>query len=214
MNAASADPADQSISRFLAQDKTQHAYRAVRRLEAGNGAQNGWLEATTEYGRATGFHYQVTAEGGSGYVRSKVLRALLDAERDEIEHGDADRASLAPANYTFRPNGVDADGLVTVQVSPRRKDGTLVSGTMFLQRGTGALVRLEGRLAKSPSFWVKTVDIVRLYEPITGAIVPVLLESRAQLRGFGRATLRMSYRYVEIDGRPVVPSRLASSAHP
>ena len=43
---------------------------------------------------------------------------------------------------------------------PRRKERILVSGSMSLQPSDGGLVRLQGRLAKSPSFWIKNVDIV------------------------------------------------------
>jgi hypothetical protein len=72
---------------------------------------------------------------------------------------------------------------------------------MALNTTDGALVRLQGRLAKSPSFWVKNVDIVRTYERIDGVVVPVTLETKAQIRLLGEATLRMTYAYSEIDGR-------------
>jgi hypothetical protein len=74
---------------------------------------------------------------------------------------------------------------------------------MFLNPSGGDLVRLEGRLTKSPSFWIKNVDIVRRYERINGVVVPVALETRAQVRFHGDAKLRMTYVYTEIDGRPV-----------
>lgn len=196
--------ADDSIREFLAQDVAQPAYRAVRRLEAGNGSRTGWLEALTEYSQETGFRYEVTTEGGSSYIRWKVLRAVLDGEHEVIAQGEAARSALTRANYTFQTNGVDAEGLANIVLSPRRQERVLVSGTMFLQRD-GGLVRLQGRLARSPSFWVKHVDIVRSYERINGATVPVALESSAQLRMLGAATLRMTYTYSEIDGQPVGP---------
>ena len=68
-------------------------------------------------------------------------------------------------------------------------------------------VRLQGRLAKSPSFWVKTVDIVRTYKRIDGAVVPVALHTKAEVRFLGEATLRMTYVYSEIDGRPLASTR-------
>ena len=74
---------------------------------------------------------------------------------------------------------------------------------MFLQPEDGRLVRLEGQLAKSPSFWIKDVEIVRSYDRIAGIVVPVALESKARVRFLGAATLRMTYRYSEIDGHPV-----------
>jgi hypothetical protein len=66
-------------------------------------------------------------------------------------------------------------------------------------------VRLQGQLAKSPSFWIKNVGIVRTYDRIAGVVVPIALTSTAQVRMLGAATLRMTYIYSEIDGRAVRP---------
>ena len=102
---------------------------------------------------------------------------------------------------------MDAEGLANILLSPRRRERVLVSGTMFLQPSDGDLVRVQGRLAKSPSFWVKNVDVIRSYERIAGAIVPVALESSAEVRLLGQAKLRMTYVYSEIDGHPVASAR-------
>jgi len=201
--AAVPDPADQSIRQFLAQDGTQPPYRAVRRLEAWNGSRSAWMEAVTAYSQSAGFRYEITAEGGSDSIRNRVLRAMLDGEREIIAVGESARSALARENYTFQPKGIGADGLANIQLTPRRKERVLVSGTMLLRPRGGDLVRLEGRLAKSPSFWVKNVDIVRIYERINGVVVPVRLESQAQVRFLGEATLRMTYRYSEVAGRAV-----------
>jgi hypothetical protein len=197
------DAAEPSIKQFLAQDEIQPPYKAVRRLEAENGSRTGWLEALTGYSEATGFQFQITAGGGSEYIREKVLKAVLQAEREVIARGETARASLTLSNYNFQANGIDSEGLANVLVAPRRTEHVLVWGTMFLKPAGGDLVRLEGRLAKSPSFWIKQVDIVRTYERIDGALVPVGLEAKARLRLFSEATLRMTYDYREINGRPV-----------
>ncbi len=193
--------ADHCIRQFLEQDDAQHPYRGTRRLEAENGDRRAWLEAVTAYSPSSGFRYEVTAEGGSDLIRSKVLRAVLDEERDVISRGDGHRSALGRANYTFQPAGIDDDGLANVLLSPRRKERVLVSGRMFLQPDDGSLVRLQGQLAKNPSFWIRDVEIQRSYERIGGVVVPVLLTANAQVRVFGPATLRMTYAYSEIDGR-------------
>ena len=41
-----------------------------------------WTEAD-----ASGFRYRVVAEEGSDYIRSKVFRASLDTERDDVGAG-------------------------------------------------------------------------------------------------------------------------------
>jgi hypothetical protein len=67
----------------------------------------------------------------------------------------------------------------------------------------GDLRRVEGRLARNPSFWVTRVNVVRSYRPINGVVVPVSLETTAQLRLLGSSTLSMTYRYLQIDDRTV-----------
>ena len=201
--ATTPDPVDHSMERFLTHHDEQHPYRAARRLEAENGSRRGWLEATTEYSPDGGFRYQITAEGGSSQIRTRVLKAVLDSEQQMIALGESARAALAPANYTFQPNGVDTDGLANILLSPRRKERALLSGVMFLRPTEGELVRLQGRLAKNPSFWVRDVDIIRKYARIHNAVVPVALESTANVRFLGAASFRMTYDYQEIDGSPV-----------
>jgi hypothetical protein len=208
-----ADAVEAPVAQFLARQHGVPPHRAVRRLVASGGSQSGWMQVATVYSPHGGFHYEVTDEGGSSYVRTKVLRALLDNERQLIGKGESGRAAFTPENYTFRADGLDPAGLATVLLSPRRKDPELIAGTLFLRPDTGDIVRLEGQLAKSPSFWIKRVRIVRTYDRVGGVVLPVLLESDAELRMFGRATLRMTYDYAEIDGRAVPPARQALATY-
>jgi hypothetical protein len=205
VEATEPDAAEHSMRQFLAQGDTVRPYRATRHLEAQHGRRSGWLDAMTEYSPEAGFRYQITDEGGSSSIRADVLRAVLEGERDAVARGDTARASLVPTNYTFRANGIDVDGLANVLLSPRRKERMLVSGMLALNPADGGLVRLQGRLARSPSFWLKSVDIVRSYRRFGSAVVPVALQSTAQVRFLGEGTMRMTYEYLEIDGHPVRP---------
>jgi hypothetical protein len=202
------EAAENSMKQFLAQGDGPRPYKATRRLEARHGGSIGWVEALTEYAPASGFRYTISGEGGSGNLRDKVLKAILEGEREAVAKGEISRSALAPCNYEFQVNGVDEQGLAKVLLSPKRKERVLVDGAMFLRPVDGELVRVQGRLAKSPSFWVKSVDIVRSYERIAGVVMPVALETTAQVRMFGTATLLMTYDYTEIDGRPVPPRML------
>lgn len=197
------DAGDACVRRFLAQNGADHEYRGVRRLEAQNGDRSGWIEAKTEYSISRGFSYEIIDQGGSGFIRDRILRGVLEGEQKIITQGHQARSALAPTNYSFQPAGVDADGLANVLLSPKRRDQVLVAGTLFLRPDQAEPVRLQGRLAKSPSFWIKNVDIVRTYARVGGIVMPVALESTAEIRLFGSAAMRMSYVYSEIDGRPV-----------
>jgi hypothetical protein len=204
---AAGDPdAAAALGRFLARPARVHEYVASRRLEASGWGHHGWLDADTSFTIASGLSYEVTSEGGSGYIRARVLRSLLDAERDLIARGDGLAAALSAANYRFTPEGIDDEGLAVIRLLPLRKETALIAGRMLLTPDTGDLVRVEGRLSRNPSFWVSRASIVRSHRRIDGAVMPVSLDTTAHLRLLGSSALRMTYEYSRIDERQVVPS--------
>jgi len=198
----SGDPrAAHALQQFLARFSAAHQHSASRRLEASGSGQRAWLDVETEFSAGTGFSYEVVAEGGSRFIRARVLRSLLDEEQRIAARGRAG-ATLSPGNYRFVPEGLTGEGLAAVNLQPLRRDRSLVAGRMVLTLD-GELVRIEGRLAKNPSFWVTRVDIVRSYRRINGVPMPVSLETTARLRLMGSSALRMTYDYSRVDDRLV-----------
>jgi hypothetical protein len=191
------------LEMFLARPLVPSQYRATRHLEAQGSGQRGWLDVATEFTPGSGMRYTITAQGGSGLIRSRILRSLLDEEQELIAKGAADTVAIAHANYEFGMEGASADGLQRVTLKPRRKERALIAGTMFLMPADGELVRVEGRLAKSPSLWMKRVEVIRSYARINGILVPTALDSIAHMRLLGRSSMRMTYTYSEIDNQPV-----------
>lgn len=210
--AAQLPPAAPSIIELVVarNDPPPQQYRALRRLEAQSDKLGGsaWMEAWTAVEPATGFRYQIVGEGGSGFVRGKVLKPWLEGEKKMWAAGDPERASLTHENYSFVDHGLTPDGLARLAVKSRRKDVLLVDGSIFVNPENGDLVRIEGRLSKSPSFWTRRVEVVRHYQRINGIRVPVAIESIASVLIAGRSTFKMTYQYETINGQQVgVPQR-------
>lgn len=165
------------------------------------------MDAWTDV-NAGSFRVTVAAEGGSGYVRSHVLRAALEGEQKMFLAGDPARAALTPDNYTFDAIEPAGDGLVTIGLTPLRKDILLVSGRVIVRESDGDMVRVEGRLSKTPSFWTRRVEVDRRYDRIDGVRVPVSISSVAQVLIAGRSTFRMTYEYESINGRHIGDPRV------
>src|SRR5207302_6495633 len=109
------------LQRFLSRaEEPPVEYRALRHLEAHNPHfhQSAWMDVWTEYDHINGFRYQVVAEGGSSYIRTKVLRAALDGEQKMWANRDPQRASFTHDNYLFDPAQAAAGGLQAVGVKP------------------------------------------------------------------------------------------------
>ena len=191
---------------------TPPPYRAFRRIEGGLTSEDkrGWLEAWTEFRPGRGFTYEVVREGGSDYVRDKILRRMLEGEQDLIARGKRLRASLESSNYVFEDGGMTDAGLQRILLKPVKKSDGLVSGSLLLEPGTGFVTRIQGRLVKSPSFWLRDVDVSWKFAHVGGHVVPVEMTSTGRVRMFGRSSFKMSYEYVSIDGRPTGASLAAA----
>ena len=61
--------------------------------------------------------------------------------------------------------------------------------------------RVEGRLAKSPSFWTRSVDVVRHYARRAGRQVPVEVQSLADVKVVGPTQFVMKYEYESVNGQ-------------
>lgn len=203
---SAADSATQTFERVLAKSNTvtPPAYRALRRLEGGLASKDkqGWLEAWTEYHPARGFTFEVVREGGSDYIREKVLRGMLTGEQDLIAQGKRLRASFESKNYAFGDGGLTDNGLQRILMTPVKKSEGLVDGSLLLEPATGYVTRIQGRLVKSPSFWLRDVDVSWKFAHVGGHVVPVEMTSTGRVRMFGRSSFKMSYEYVSVDGRP------------
>lgn len=202
----------QPLERFLAAvDHGPSSYRAFRRLEARNNhlSDAAWMNVWTT-ADSSGFTYEVVGQGGSGYVRDRVFLPALETEREMW--GAGPRGALTHENYTFEDRGAEPTGLAWIGVKPRRKDVLLVNGSIFLRPEDGDLVRVEGALSRTPSFWTRKVEIVRRYDRVAGVRVPVALETVANIMMAGKATFTMSYEYHSINGVDVPPGPAPTAA--
>jgi hypothetical protein len=192
--------------------------KALRHLEAKcEGLKaSAWMDVWTELDDRGVMQYLIVGEGGSEYIRNKVFRGALEGEQKIWASGAPDRAVITPANYVFEDRGPADGGLASLGIKPRRKDVLLVDGAIFLRATDGDLERLEGRLSKSPSFWVRRVDVVKRYARFGGVRMPVALESVANLLFAGRSTFHMTYDYETVNGLRVgnPQPRMLASARP
>jgi hypothetical protein len=197
------------LHRFLARaDEPLVTYRGTRHLEGRNERYNmsGWMDIATEL-TADGFHYTVVHEGGSDLIRRRVFRSMLEDEEQIFANGDVTRSSFTPTNYDLSPAQASEPGLAKLFARPKRKDVTLIDGAIYITDTDADLVRVEGQLAKNPSFWTRRVDVVRQYARVGGLRVPIHVESTAQIRFAGTSTMTMTYEYEMINGVNVGASR-------
>jgi hypothetical protein len=197
---------DGVVGIFLGQaEPVLESYEAHRTLV-------GWSDGTTREARlevrtafdraARALRYTVLGEEGSAIIRRRGLHAVLRAEAEAVKQGRMAQSALTPQNYDITASSVDETGLHRLLIHPRRADSLLVRGAMFVT-GEGDLVRVEGQLAKRPSFWTTHVEVAREYARIAGITMLVRVQSKVKTRLFGSGGFLMTYTYQRVNGRQV-----------
>ena len=180
---------------------------AFRRMHAKSDKfnQEGWLDAWTELDGGR-FLYTIVSERGSDTIRNKVLKAVLKREQELVAEG-IDKAALTDANYVFDDAGEQGPERY-VMLKPNGRTSCWWTAAWSFRR-TAEILRVEGRLAKNPSFWTSLVNIIRHFAKIDGVRVPVATETVAKIK-FAAVAARRGLR-IRIDQRP--PGKLGSTPH-
>jgi hypothetical protein len=186
------------------------SYRAYRKMQAGlvDSDKRATMEVWTSYSPEHGFAYEIVQENGSDYVRRKILKDVLESEKELIAKGNPLHAPIVARNYGFEDGGLTDDGLQKITLKAARKSDGIINGNVFLHPEDGYVVRMQGRLVKSPSFWLRDVDVTWKFARIGGHVMPTEVASTGRVRIFGRSDFRMVYEYVSVDGQPT--TRLAA----
>lgn len=172
LNARADETAASRIDRFL---NSGHpfltSYRARRVLTAStmSGTMHASLEAWTTLDPDGTFSFEVIRQEGSGLTRKRVLFAALETEQRTRNSGEMPQSELTRENYEFQiEDRAREDGLAIVRLFPRRKTPMLAIGVAILRPQDGDLVRIDGRPAKSPSWFERLNKEIKRRPSVVG----------------------------------------------
>ncbi|MBZ5600374.1 MAG: hypothetical protein LAN83_18880 [Acidobacteriia bacterium] len=155
-------------------------------------SQYGEFELQRHYAAPRTLQFKAVHFSGDSFVKSNIITRLLQSEVDHVQKDDTALTALSPANYKFSFKGtseIEGRTVHIYQVKPHKKRAGLFKGRVYLDAHTGSLVRAEGSVVKSPSFFIKKLEFVQDYEDIAGFTFPVHIHSEASARIVGRAVV-------------------------
>ncbi len=176
-----------------AADLVSYSATSLIRAELPETHQSGEYEVHRNYSAP---HHQLTFQAvrftGDNFVKSNVILRVLQSEAEHVQKDDPAANAISPANYKFSYKGTtEMHGRIVhvYQVKPRQKRAGLFKGRIYLNVYSGSMVRAEGKLVKSPSWFVKKLEFVQDYADINSFTFPVHIHSEAQARIVGRAVV-------------------------
>lgn len=130
-----------------------------------------------------------TITRGEGQAE-KVVRKVLDHEVEPAEkHADAE---LTPNNYEFAYAGmepVDGHSCYVLQLSARHDSKDTVNGKIWIDADSYLVRQLSGTPTKSPSWWIKDVQVTLHYREMDGLWLQDRSQAVAGVRIVGKHTL-------------------------
>ncbi|MCE5309140.1 MAG: hypothetical protein LLG20_15985 [Acidobacteriales bacterium] len=201
---ASAPPltAPEIVDRMMQADTKRLAaflgYTGMRRYRLENRRFNKRAEMTVRVtcDRTGAKTFDVVAESGSGFVRNRVFRKMIDAEREASEKSEYEQTRIVPANYDFRLVGTElSDGRASyvLEVEPKTSNRFLVCGRIWVDTEDFAITRIEGSPAKDPSFWVHSVQVIHRYDRTGRFWLPATNYSTAEAKVVGTTEITIEY---------------------
>jgi outer membrane lipoprotein-sorting protein len=145
--------------------------------------------------------FTIVSESGSGTVRDRVFKKLLEAEQESMRDENQQRSAITPENYTFQVSDyekTDTDEFYVLHAQPRSKNKFLFRGHIWVDAKEFAITRVEGEPAVNPSWWTIKTDFKRRYQKIGDFWLPESNESETKVRVFGTAVLSIEYRDYQI----------------
>jgi hypothetical protein len=141
-------------------------------------------------------HFEVVSEQGWKAANKHVLRKMLESETETSRPQTRPTTRVTPDNYGFQMLGsesIDARTAYVIEVLPKRHDRYLFEGRIWVDAEDYAIVRAEGKPAKNPSFWTRSVHFVHRYQKAGSFWFPFSTESITEARIFGKTEVTISY---------------------
>lgn len=166
--------------------------------------QKGDYEVQRHYSAPGTLQFTPVHYTGDRFVKTNVIVRLLQAEEDRLQNRETSPTTLTGANYKFSYIGQsDVDGRLVYAygVKPRAKRKGLFKGRIYLDLVTGSLVRSEGVLTGSSSFFIKKVRFVNDYADINSFTLPVRMHAVVLARIIGHAVVdvyHQNYRPIPV----------------
>lgn len=154
--------------------------------------------------------FTIVSESGSGTVRNKVFKKLLEAEEESMSAENQQRTAMTPENYTFQLvdyQKTDAGEFYVLDAEPRSKNKFLFRGRIWVDAKDFAITKVEGQPAVNPSWWTLRTDFKRSYQKIGDFWLPESNQSETKVRVFGTAVLTIEY-----GGYAIRPAGVAASS--
>jgi hypothetical protein len=162
--------------------------------------------------------FQIETAQGSDRGTS-IVRHILENESETSGKKTAP-APLTRQYYEFKMAGegmLNGQSCWVLLVKPRHDDKNMIKGKVWVNKDTYLTQQIQGEMARTPSWWLKKVELTIWYGNAAGIWMPTDTYAVADVRFFGKHVLTSKALKVATTGQvadsfPTIPPGYATDA--
>jgi len=158
--------------------------------------------------------FRVVREDGSQLLISRVLKELLENEKQAVDEQNRNKTALTLENYEFQLIGaevINGRPQYVLEVAPRTKNKYLYRGKIWVDAADYAVSRISAQPAKNPSIWISHTEIEHEYRKFGDFWLPVRNTTITKVRLGGTAKLRIDYSKYAFGANPLEADACSSA---
>lgn len=140
--------------------------------------------------------FEVISQSGSKFLINRVIKKLLDGEKEALDDTARRQTALTQDNYRFAFSAFEqspAGSYYVLTVEPKIDNKFLYRGKIWIDANDFAVARIEAEPAKKPSIWIRHTKIRHVYAKIGEFWLPSQNTSITNVLLGGTATLTIQY---------------------
>ncbi len=159
------------------------------------------IEAT--FRRSEGRSYRILSQRGSEVIRKLGLIPLLKEEESLSQPGALEQNWLNSTNYQMslksdKPERINGHLCYAVAIVPKRRAPETLIGTLWVDAGDYAAIRIDGVPSRRPSIFAGSTKITRDYEEVQGYSMATSARAESNSRWIGKTVITVSYSHYHL----------------
>ncbi len=200
---------------------SQTPYQVLREYHlfgTNSSSSNSSVVAALNFKPPTSKDYKIQKSSGSKRGE-QVVRRVLDHEVETASSRSQATTAVTRDNYDFAYIGqavLDGQPCYLLGLKPKRKEKDLIAGQAWVDQHSFQVRRIEGEIAKTPSWWLKKVRLKLVFGDFDGTWLQTSMEAIADVRIAGPHTLTsqiLDYRGTDVVALTQTHSRYADRKH-
>lgn len=181
----------EAIEKTQAGVRSQAPYQVIRQYQlfrANDSKADSDVVAELDFRPPAHKNYRIQKSSGSNRGL-QVVRRVLD---HEVEAGNQGKATINRNNYDFHYLGeaiLNGQPCYLLGLKPKRKEKDLITGEAWVDQRSFLVRQIEGEVARTPSWWIKTVRVKLVFADLEGTWLQTNMEAAADVRIVGPHTL-------------------------